>query len=114
MSGKPFKPSETDFRIGKTLQILRAKQGLSQKNLAALLGVSFQQVQKYECGGNRISAARLYDIAQVLQVPIGALYNESKNEPMHNKEMMDLIHRIYKLSDDDRKLLTKVVHRLGQ
>lgn len=112
MSGKTFKPSDIDFRIGKTIQILRTKQGLTQKDLASKLGVTFQQVQKYETGGNRISASRLYDIVHVLEVPIGALYNESRNEPMHDKQMLNLIHNIYKLSDDDRLLVAKNVARL--
>lgn len=114
MPGKASKPNETDFRIGKIIQILRAQQGLTQKDLARMLNVTFQQVQKYEVGHNRISASRLYDIAHIFKVPIGALYNESDNEPAHSMQMLDLIHSIYKLSAKDLELLTTIVARLGK
>ncbi len=115
MSGKPFQATETDRRIGRAIQVLRAKEGLSQKNLAEMLGVTFQQVQKYETAGNRISASRLYDIAQALDVPVGALYNEHVvGATIHDKEMSDLIRRIYKLDVNDKKLLKQFIYRLGK
>ncbi len=115
MSGKPFKPSEIDVRIGRAIQILRAKEGLSQKNLADMLDVTFQQVQKYETAGNRISASRLYEIARALDVPVGALYNEhAVGASIHDKDMSDIIRRIYKLNFEDRKLLKQFIYRLGK
>ncbi len=114
MSGKLYIPRDIDFRIGKNIQILRARHGLTQKDLGKILGVSFQQIQKYETAGNRISASHLYDIAHALGTPIGALYNESRNETMHTPEMLSLIQDIYKLSDADRMLLKKIIVRLKQ
>jgi transcriptional regulator with XRE-family HTH domain len=59
-----------DTEIAKRLRALRLRRGLSQYELGSVLGVTFQQVQKYERGTNRITAGRLYRIAEVLDVPI--------------------------------------------
>jgi transcriptional regulator with XRE-family HTH domain len=59
-----------DAEIAKRLRALRLRRGLSQNKVGRMLGVTFQQVQKYEGGRNRITAARLYRIAEVLDVPI--------------------------------------------
>ena len=62
-----------DFRRGLGLGRLRRRRrllGLTQQQLAGACGVRFQQIQKYECGANRISAARLWQLAEVLEVPI--------------------------------------------
>jgi transcriptional regulator with XRE-family HTH domain len=59
-----------DAEIAKRLRALRLHRGLSQYELGSVLGVTFQQVQKYERGTNRITAGRLYRIAEVLDVPI--------------------------------------------
>ena len=59
-----------DDRIGRRIFMARQARSLSQSALAGRLGVSFQQVQKYECGANRVSAARLYQIARALDWPV--------------------------------------------
>jgi transcriptional regulator with XRE-family HTH domain len=59
-----------DAEIAKRLRALRLQRGLSQNKIGSMLGVTFQQVQKYEGGRNRITAARLYRIAEALDVPI--------------------------------------------
>lgn len=64
------KADEMDLTIGRRLRERRILLGLSQDELARRIGLSFQQLQKYETGENRISAARLYSIAQVLDVSI--------------------------------------------
>lgn len=115
MTCKPYKPTAIDINIGKTIQILRAKQGLSQSRLASMVGVTFQQFQKYETAGNRISASRLYQIAQALQVPVAALYNEAVTAiTLYDKDMLDLIHRMHKLSTYDKALVRQFIYRLGQ
>jgi len=69
-------PHPVDVRVGRRVRELRAAQGLSQGALADKLGVSFQQVQKYEKGTNRMGASRLSDIARVLGVDIAELFQE--------------------------------------
>jgi transcriptional regulator with XRE-family HTH domain len=65
-------PRDTD--IAKRVRALRLRRGLSQTELGEILGVTFQQVQKYERGTNRISAGRLDRIAEVLDVPVSFFY----------------------------------------
>ncbi len=67
-------PKDTD--IGQRIRLLRLERGLSQTELGNMLGVSFQQVQKYEKGSNRVSAGRLRQIADQLKVPI-TLFHEA-------------------------------------
>lgn len=60
-----------DLHVGRRLRQRRTLLGMSQERLAELLGVTFQQVQKYERGANRIGASRLYLLGQALDVPVG-------------------------------------------
>ncbi len=60
---------QIDIHIGKRLKRRRSLLGLSQQKLAAAIGLTFQQIQKYEKGVNRISASRLYQLGQILDVP---------------------------------------------
>lgn len=62
-------PSDVDIYAGKRLRILRCLLGMSQQKLAERCGVSFQQIQKYENGKNRMSAGRLYELSIILDVP---------------------------------------------
>lgn len=72
-STKPKTPVEADRQVGATIATLRKALGISQSDLGRACGVTFQQVQKYEAGRNRIGAGRLHQIAQHLGVPVGAL-----------------------------------------
>src|SRR4051812_27936522 len=67
-----------DVAIGQKLRALRLDQGLSQGDLAGEIGVTFQQLQKYEKGANRVSAGRLMRIAAALHVPVTAFYGGSQ------------------------------------
>lgn len=67
---------ETDHLVGRRLRALRKAAKLSQPDLAEPLGLSFQQLQKYEAGTNRISAGKLAAAAEVLDVPIDAFFRE--------------------------------------
>ncbi len=67
-------PNFIDILIGKRIRHRRISMGLSQKELGSYLGVSFQQIQKYEKGFNRVSAGCLLKIAQKLEVPISFFY----------------------------------------
>jgi transcriptional regulator with XRE-family HTH domain len=63
-------PNPVDLHVGARIRLRRRMQGVSQEKLADALGLTFQQVQKYERGANRVSASKLYEIAAALQAPI--------------------------------------------
>ena len=69
------KPDLIDVEVGQRIRIQRLAAGLSQSELAERIGVTFQQVQKYEKGMNRVGAGRLTKIARVLNVPIGSFFD---------------------------------------
>jgi transcriptional regulator with XRE-family HTH domain len=71
---RPKSPSAIDVAVGRNLRVWRMAKGLSQSQLANRLGVTFQQVQKYEIGANRIGTGRLVKSAGILGVPISALF----------------------------------------
>ena len=64
-----------DVLVGGNIRVLRQHRGMSQTDLATKVGVTFQQIQKYEKGSNRVGSGRLYKIATVLKVPIGSLFD---------------------------------------
>ena len=68
------KPDPIDVEVGQRIRIQRLAAGLSQSELADKIGVTFQQVQKYEKGANRVGAGRLTQIAQVLNVPVSSFF----------------------------------------
>src|SRR5438128_11661662 len=63
-------PNPVDIRVGARLRLRRNMLGLSQEKLGEAIGLTFQQVQKYERGASRIGASRLYELSRVLDVPI--------------------------------------------
>ena len=67
-------PNSIDVHVGCRVRLLRRKMGVSQQKLADAVGITFQQMQKYEKGINQISSSRLYQIAQTLQVPPASLF----------------------------------------
>ena len=73
-------PSPTDKHVGARVRMRRLMLGLSQEKLADGLGLTFQQVQKYEKGTNRIGASRLQHIAEVLQVPVSFFFEGAVGE----------------------------------
>jgi transcriptional regulator with XRE-family HTH domain len=68
------KPKSVDIVVGKRVRLRRVAIKMSQEELAKALGITFQQVQKYENGTNRISCSRLYDIARALKTPINYFF----------------------------------------
>jgi transcriptional regulator with XRE-family HTH domain len=66
-----------DLLVAKRIRAYRKQLGLSQSDLARKLGLTFQQIQKYEKGSNRVGAGRLFEIAGIFDIPIQALYPES-------------------------------------
>lgn len=69
-------PNPIDVHVGTRVRLRRALIGMSQEKLGEQLGITFQQVQKYEKGTNRIGASRLYRIAQILGVPVSFFYDD--------------------------------------
>jgi transcriptional regulator with XRE-family HTH domain len=68
--------NSVDAHVGRRIRLRRTLLGLSQERLADALGLTFQQVQKYEKGVNRVGASRLFDLARVLDVPIGYFFDD--------------------------------------
>jgi transcriptional regulator with XRE-family HTH domain len=113
---------EIDVHLGRRLRRRRRLLGLTQQQLAGSCGVRFQQIQKYECAANRMSAARLWQLAEVLQVPVSYFYEglvEAQTEARQaeggrdgpgrevfgRKETTDLIQAFYRLSERPRQRL---------
>jgi transcriptional regulator with XRE-family HTH domain len=70
--------TKIDKRIGQIIRAHRLSRGLTQTQLGAELGVTFQQIQKYENGANRVGSGRLYQIAEFLEVPVTAFFEPEK------------------------------------
>ncbi|MGD2024942.1 MAG: helix-turn-helix domain-containing protein [Methyloceanibacter sp.] len=75
MAGK--KPNPIDAHVGSRVRLRRMLMGMSQERLGESMGLTFQQVQKYEKGANRIGASRLHHIAKILDVPVGYFFDEA-------------------------------------
>ena len=73
--------NHADRHVGARIRKRRLMLGLSQQQLAQMIGVTYQQAHKYERGLNRISAGRLYEIAQVLNVPVSWFFEDLSNKP---------------------------------
>jgi transcriptional regulator with XRE-family HTH domain len=74
-------PDPKDVEVGRRVRAFRLNKGLSQEKLGDELGITFQQVQKYEKGVNRIGAGRLQRIAEILGVPVSEFFATSASEP---------------------------------
>ena len=123
---------EIDVHLGRRLRRRRRLLGLTQQQLAGACGVRFQQIQKYECAANRMSAARLWQLAEVLQVPVSYFYeglieaqaeahnqNEARDigrgrETFGRKETTDLIQAFYRLSERPRQRLLDLAKSLHE
>jgi transcriptional regulator with XRE-family HTH domain len=79
-------PHPIDRHVGGRVRLRRTLIGMSQEQLGAKLGLTFQQIQKYEKGSNRISASRLWEIASALEVPISYFYEGAGNEIRDNPQ----------------------------
>lgn len=104
-------PNPIDVHVGKRIRMRRLFLGMNQESLANALGVTFQQVQKYEGGANRVSASRLAAMAQVLDVPIPYFFanlgdgsettaDSASQERMERAETIDLLRFYYGISDE--------------
>ena len=87
-------PNQTDIHIGKRVRMMRLARGLSQTDLATRLGITFQQIQKYERGTNRVGAGRLQEIANLLGVTPAFFFEDGprikpgKSAPSETTELL--------------------------
>ena len=93
-----------DMHVGKRVRLRRTLLGLSQEQLGTELNITFQQVQKYERGANRISASRLQDICQILDVPINYFFDDMTENTMRSSpHQMSRGSELLNLSDEQIK-----------
>ena len=116
--------TDIDLHLGRRLRRRRRLLGLTQQQLALQVGIRFQQIQKYECGANRISAARLWQLAEALETPVNYFYDglaeamerqETANcagEMFSRKETLDLIQAYYQLGERPRRRLLDLAKSL--
>ena len=76
-------PHPIDVHVGSRVRMRRVLLGMSQEKLGGRLGLTFQQVQKYEKGANRIGASRLWELSNILEVPVGFFYENAAGSPEH-------------------------------
>lgn len=115
------KPNPVDVHVGGRVRLRRTLLGLSQEKLGEAIGLTFQQVQKYERGANRIGASRLYDLSRVLDVPVSFFYEDMADDtanmsprnitqdvvepeageadPMTKRETLELVRAYYRITD---------------
>ena len=118
--------NDIDVYLGKRLRRRRRLLGLTQQQLAGAVGVRFQQIQKYECGANRISAARLWQLSEALEVPVGYFYDGLSDRAMKEtnaeaeggemfarKETLDLVRAYYLLGERPRRRLLDLAKSLN-
>jgi len=129
------KPNPIDVHVGSRVRLRRTLLGMSQEKLGDAIGLTFQQVQKYERGANRIGASRLYDLSRVLDVPVSFFFDDLNPEsapspageaalgetepgryepdPMMRRETLELVRAYYRIPDPQlrRRLfdLTKAI-----
>lgn len=115
-------PHPVDVHVGKRIRHRRWLVGLTQQQLAEKVGIKFQQIQKYETGANRVSASRLWDIAESLEVdvsfffagmestdadaaPQGAEQSAVPTDLLNDKEALDLVRSYYSIPEEQRRRL---------
>ena len=126
-----------DVHVGARLRQRRTLLGMTQTNLSDAIGVSYQQMQKYERGGNRISASRLFDLSRVLDVPVEYFFDDMPNavaasspankkrgrakkppsyklDLMATRETLEFVRAYFKIRDSQiRKRLYELTKALG-
>ncbi len=129
-------PNPIDVHVGGRVKLRRTLLGMSQEKLGEAIGLTFQQIQKYERGSNRIGASRLFDLSRVLDVPVGFFFDDMSEDvaaaspgqvrgksdveplnepsPMARRETLELVRAYYKIQDPQvRKRLFEMVKALG-
>jgi len=129
-------PSPVDVHVGARVRVRRTLLGMNQTKLGDAIGVSFQQVQKYENGANRISASRLFGLSRMFDVPIEYFFDDMPTavaasspalgggrakeppsyepNPMAKRETLTLVRAYYKIRDPQvRKRLYELIRAIG-
>jgi len=110
-------PNPVDVHVGSRVRMQRMLIGMSQEKLGEALGLTFQQVQKYEKGANRIGASRLYEIGAVLGVPIEYFFEGLENgsfQGLSTAEGIQLNSAFFSISDPKlRRRLLELIRVLG-
>ena len=127
-------PNPIDVHVGSRVRLRRTLLGLSQGKLAEALGLAFQQVQKYERGKNRIGSSRLFQLSEILDVPVSFFFDNMppleeraippgltdqpasfERDPMIKRETLELVRAYYRITDDAaRKRLFELVKAMGR
>ncbi|MFQ5764113.1 MAG: helix-turn-helix domain-containing protein [Rhodospirillales bacterium] len=118
----PGVPNPVDIHVGSRVRLRRTLLGLSQEKLGDAVGLTFQQIQKYERGANRIGASRLFQLSRILDVPISFFFDEMpaglkttegqvarglrerdqktlEPDPLARRETLELVRAYYRISD---------------
>jgi len=132
-------PRPVDMHVGARLRTRRTLMGMSQDKLGAYVGLTFQQIQKYERGANRIGASRLYQLSNVLDVSVSYFFEEMPGDvqktnggyadsktsladqgvdPMAKRETLELVRAYYRIEDPKVRKgiqeLTKSISRISE
>lgn len=116
-----------DVHVGQRIRQRRWLVGMTQQQLAERVGIKFQQIQKYETGANRVSASRLWDIADALEVPVSfffeGLQSDTKADEdaaasvpadiLADKEALDLVRSYYAIPENQRRRLFELARVLS-
>lgn len=109
-----------DVHVGKRIRHRRWMVGRTQQQLAETVGIKFQQIQKYETGMNRVSASRLWDIGEALEVPVAYFFEGVGNEEeaadtatgealpgdlLADREALELVRSYYAIPENQRRRL---------
>jgi transcriptional regulator with XRE-family HTH domain len=127
MTKAKFKPNPIDVRLGELLRTVRVSCGVSQEQLGTENGLTFQQIQKYERGSNRVSVSRLIHLAKSLQVPAtwfveslcdGAAYTEDVPDfgfaNLSRREIQELLQAYSRIMDkEQRRFLRHIITLLA-
>ncbi len=132
------KPNPVDIHVGSRLRLRRTLLGLSQEKLGDSVGLTFQQIQKYERGANRISASRMHALSRVLDVPVSFFFEdmppeisgkggkpvpgvaktyqaEFSHDPLAKRETLELVRAYYRIKDPSiRKRLSALAKSLAK
>ena len=110
-------PNPVDIHVGGRIRLRRTLLGMSQEKLGKAIGLTFQQVQKYERGTNRVGSSRLFQLAKVLNVPVSFFFDDMPNEvsggapalaeqgkpfehnPFTKRETLELVRAYHKIGD---------------
>ena len=111
-----------DAHVGKRIRHRRWMVGMTQQQLADRVGIKFQQIQKYETGMNRVSASRLWDIAETLGVTISFFFEglaagavgATGGDMMADKEAMELVRSYYAIPEPQRRRLFDLARVLSE